>query len=109
MIWVNVKNFKPEPFVEVLALVDGKRSASWSNSIPLVAYVNEAGEWFEQSHPNSGPIPCIIAWTPISIPSYTSDFYEKDNPGIGASEVVIVTKEELRQLKQSPPWAHNGM
>lgn len=51
----------PEPYTEVLVLIDGKRGPMWSNNYWLVAYVNQSGEWREERHP-CAPLQAVIRW-----------------------------------------------
>ncbi len=69
MIWNDCNHSKPEPMTEVLVWIDGHRNPSWSNNYALVAFMNLAGEWWEQQHNSREPLRGVIAWTPITRPT----------------------------------------
>lgn len=68
MIWNDCRLSKPEPYAEVLVWIDGKRGTAWKDNHALVAYMTQAGEWFEERHPSREPLAGVIAWTPILDP-----------------------------------------
>jgi hypothetical protein len=69
--WISTSEQLPEPFQEVLIIVDGHRGPSWRNNFPLVAYRGVYGEWQEERHPGFAPIQnaTVLFWHPITYPS----------------------------------------
>lgn len=63
--WVSMKDRAPEPYTEVLVQIDGHRGSMWCNLIPLVAYMNELGDWYEERHPSKEPLQGVMAWKPL--------------------------------------------
>jgi hypothetical protein len=65
MNWNKIEDQLPEPFVEVLVIIDGYRSPQWGNNYPLVAYMNSDKEFFEERHPTIAPLSGVIKWSYI--------------------------------------------
>lgn len=62
--WKSVKESPPERMTEVLVLIDSHRGPSWTNSIPLVAFLSNDGNFYEQTG-NDGPLEFVVGWTEI--------------------------------------------
>ena len=62
--WKSVKESPPDVMTEVLVLVDSHRGPSWTNSIPLVAYLSNDGNFYEQTR-DRYPLKAVVAWTEI--------------------------------------------
>ena len=68
MNWINVLDDLPEPYTEVLVLIDGKRGALWTNNHCLVAYLNQKGEWLQERCDDEEPLIGVISWSYIEYP-----------------------------------------
>jgi hypothetical protein len=68
MTWKDIKDVKPEPMKEVLVLIDGHRTPSWSNNYALVAYMDNMGDFWEERHNVMIPLCGVIKW--LEIPDF---------------------------------------
>jgi hypothetical protein len=98
MNWKNIKNFKPEPFTEVLVLVDGHRTSTWSNNYTLVAFIDSYGKWMEERHLDSKPIEGVIAWTELNIPVGIQEILERGSTSVSADTMVCLPAYEYHAL-----------
>lgn len=57
----KITESQPEPYTEVIVLIDGQRGPMWSNNYQLIAFMTNSGTWWEDRHPEK-PLEGVLGW-----------------------------------------------